>query len=199
MAAPQLSDRLLTAEEFFELPDPPDGGKLELVCGKMVRHMPVSGEHGETVAILIELMGPFIRQNALAKLLVEVGHLIARGPDVVLAPDASFVSKGQIDASGFRKHGFLPIVPSLAIEVVSIGDLDPEVAEKVDRYLAAGVDRTWIVRPKRLTVTVFQDATSRIIGIDGSLTSEDAGFTVAGFDLPVVELFPDSKSPALTT
>lgn len=192
MAAPQLSDRLLTAEEFFELPDPRDGGKLELVCGQVVRHMPVSGEHGEIAATLAALLWPFIRAHGLGKILVEAGHLIARGPDVVLAPDASFVSNEQMAATGFPKRGFLPFVPTLAIEVVSPGDLDSEVAEKVDRYLAAGVDRVWVVRPQRLTVTVFHGATSRIVGVGGKLNSEDAGFTVAGFELPVAELFPDA-------
>ena len=189
MAAPQLSDRLLTAEEFFELSDPPGGGKLELICGKVVRHMPVNGQHGETVVMLIEQLGPFIRKNALGKLLVEVGHLISRGPDVVLAPDASFVSNESMPATGFPKHGFLPFVPTLAIEVVSPGDLDSEVAEKVDRYLAAGVERVWVVRPQQLTISVFRGATSRLIGAGGTLTSDDAGFAVEGFELPVADLF----------
>ncbi len=192
MDAPQLSDRLLTAEEFFELPDPLDGGKFELVCGKVVRHMPESGQHGEIAATLVALLWPFIRAHKLGKMLVEVGHLIARGPDVVLAPDASFVSNEQMAATGFSKHGFLPFVPTLAIEVVSPGDLDSEVAEKVDRYLAAGVARVWVVRPQRLTVTVFHGATSRTVGAEGTLTSAHAGFAVAGFELPVSELFPDS-------
>ena len=189
MAAPQLSDRLLTAEEFFELSDPARGGKMELICGKVVRHMPVSGEHGETVVMLIEQLGLFIRKNALGKLLVEVSHLISRGPDVVLAPDASFVSNERMAATGFPKYGFLPFAPTLAIEVVSPGDLDSEVAEKIDRYLAAGVERVWVVRPQRLSVSVFQGATSRIIGTGGKLTSDDASFTAKGFELPVADLF----------
>lgn len=185
MAAPQLSDRLLTAEEFFELSDPPEGGKMELVRGKVVRHT-VSGEHAETVVLLIERLGPFIPKAGIGKLLTEAGHLISRGPDVVLAPDVSFVANARMAVTGFPKHGFLP---TLAIEVVSPGDLDSEVAEKVDRYLAAGVERVWVVRPQRLTVSVFQGSTSRIIGTRGTLTSDDAGFTTDGFELPVVDLF----------
>lgn len=41
-----VTTQLLTAEEFHDLPDPPDG-KLELVRGEIVRH-PWSGmSHGE--------------------------------------------------------------------------------------------------------------------------------------------------------
>ena len=36
---------LLTAEEFYELPDAPHGGKMELICGRLVTHMPVGRNH----------------------------------------------------------------------------------------------------------------------------------------------------------
>ena len=172
MAAPQLSDRLLTAEEFFELSDPPEGGKMELVCGKVVRHMPVSRKHARVVVVL-----------------TEAGHLLGRSPDVVLAPDVSFVANERIPVGGLPDDGFVSVVPTLAIEVVSPNDLDSEVAGKVDDYLAAGVKRVWVVRPRRATVTVFSGSTSRIIGAGGTLTSGDAGFTTDGFELPVVDLF----------
>ena len=32
--SPVSSQDLLTAEEFWELPEPPEGGRMELVCGR---------------------------------------------------------------------------------------------------------------------------------------------------------------------
>lgn len=189
MAPPQLSDRLLTAEEFFELSDPPAGGKMELICGKVERHMPVSRKHARVVVALIARLEPFVRGNSIGEVLTEAGHLFSRDPDLVLAPDVSFVANDRIPVGGLPDNGFVPVPPTLAIEVVSPGDLDSEVAEKVDRYLAAGVERIWVVRPQRLTVSVFEGATSRTISAGGTLTSDDAGFAAKGFELPVADLF----------
>ena len=192
MAAPQLSDRLLTAEEFFELPDPPEGGKMELICGKVVRRMPVSREHAKATVFLIERLGPFVRRAVIGELLTEAGHLMRRDPDVVLAPDISFVANERIPAGGLPNDGFIPVVPTLAVEVVSPGDLDSEIAAKVEDYLAAGVERVWVVLPKQRTVTIhYPDGTARRIGADGTLTSGDAGFTTDGFELRLDELFTD--------
>lgn len=192
MAAPQLSDRLLTAEEFFELPDPPEGGKMELICGKVVRHMPVSRQHAQTTVFLIEQLGPFVRKAKIGMLLTEAGHLMRRNPDVVLAPDISFVANDRIPAGGLPNDGFIPVVPTLAVEVVSPNDLDSETAAKVEDYLAAGVERVWVVRPKQRTVTVYYaGGSSHVVGAGGAVTSDDAGFAVAGFELRLDELFAD--------
>ena len=192
MAAPQLSDRLLTAEEFFELPDPPEGGKMELICGKVVRHMPVSGEHGQVATELSAALHGFVKANRLGRVLVETGFRLRRNPDSVRAPDISFVSHLDVPESGFPKDGFLPFRPTLAIEVVSPGDLESEVATKLNDYQFAGVQRVWVVRPKQRTVTVYHaGGRSHVVGAGGALTSDDAGFAVAGFELKLDELFTD--------
>lgn len=46
-----VAEKLLTAEEFFRLPDPFHGGKMELVAGKVVCQMPVSGGHGKRASV----------------------------------------------------------------------------------------------------------------------------------------------------
>ena len=192
MAAPQLSDRLLTAEEFFELPDPPEGGKMELICGKVVRHMPVSRQHARATVRIIAQLEPFVLGNSIGEVLTKAGHLIRRKPDMVLAPDVSFVANDRIPAGGLPNDGFIPVVPTLAVEVVSPNDLDSEIAAKVEDYLAAGVERVWVVLPKQRTVTIhYPDGTARRIGADGTLTSGDAGFTTDGFELRLDELFTD--------
>jgi Uma2 family endonuclease len=38
--------KLLTADEFMLLPEPQEGGKMELVYGEVVCMAPVDGEHG---------------------------------------------------------------------------------------------------------------------------------------------------------
>jgi Uma2 family endonuclease len=86
--------------------------------------------------------------------------------------------------------GYIPGPPALAIEVVSPKDRDAEVQEKVLEYLSAGAERVWVVRPSTKTVTMHRpDGTARTLGIDATLTSDDAAFGVDGFALPVAGLF----------
>ena len=165
---------------------------MELICGKVVRHMAVSRQHAKATVFLIERLGPFVRRAVIGELLTEAGHLIRRNPDVVLAPDISFVANDRIPAGGLPNDGFIPVVPTLAVEVVSPNDLDSETAAKVEDYLAAGVERVWVVRPKQRTVTVYYaGGSSHVVGAGGAVTSDDAGFAVAGFELKLDELFAD--------
>ena len=190
MASPRVTERLLTAEEFFKLSDPIEGGKMELVCGKVVTYMPVSGKHGIRALRIGRSLGDFVDAHYLGEVAVEAGFLVRRTPDTVRAPDVSFFSRESIPDGGIPEEGFVPFRPTLAIEVVSPDDLDKDVSAKVDDYLEAGVERVWVVRPRRHTVTVYRHGgTARIVGADGVLTSEDAGFSVEGFELPIDSLF----------
>ncbi len=190
MASPRLSERLLTAEEFFALPEPLHGGKMELLAGKVVTYMPVSGKHGTRAGFIARTLGNFADAHRLGETAVEAGFLVKRSPDTVLAPDVSFFPFSVERPGGVPEEGFVPYPPVLAVEVVSPNDLDSEVMEKVDEYLAVGVARIWVVRAKRGTVTVYRDdKTARIVSVDGMLESNDAGFDVAGFRLPVGDLF----------
>lgn len=190
MAMPQVTERLLTAEEFFLLPDPDHGGKTELVCGRVVTQMPVSGKHAKRAGLIIRRLGNFIEAHELGEIGPEAGFLIKRAPDSVRAPDVAFFANEVLGESGLPEQGFVPFAPTLAVEIVSPGDLDREVSAKVDDYLRAGVQRIWIVRPPLRNVTVYHaDGTARVLDDGATLTSDDAGFTTEGFELPIASLF----------
>ena len=163
---------------------------MELVDGEVVAHMPVSGRHGTRAAIIITALSIFVAKHRLGDVGPEIGFLARRNPDTVLAPDVAFFGASNEHPEGLPEEGFVPWPPTLAVEVVSPNDLDSDVMGKVDAYLACGVARIWVVRPKRQTVTVYRDdKTARIVTIDGALTSEDAALTVQGFTLPLADLF----------
>lgn len=186
----QAELQLLTAEEFFQLSDPADGGKMELVRGRVVNFMPVSGKHGIRALLIGQALRQFVVSHKLGECMVETGYILARNPDVVRAPDVSFLAADRVPAGGVPEEGFIDGVPSLAIEVVSPNDLDSEVTDKVLDYLEAGCERVWVVRPRRNTVTIhYANGTARILSAGTVLTSDDAGFTVPGFELPLDELF----------
>lgn len=188
MATP-TAERLVTAAEFEQMPEPRDGGKVELVRGRVVVMAPVGPEHGERANRLGGLLDAFASRHRLGRVRVETGYWMGTDPDHILAPDVSFVPESRVAQETIR-HGAVEQPPDLAVEVTSPGDTDAQVQEKVDDYLAAGVQRVWVVRPGLRTVTVHRPSGDAHTFREGArLTSEDASFSVAGFELELPRLF----------
>ncbi|MCC7363968.1 MAG: Uma2 family endonuclease [Dehalococcoidia bacterium] len=185
----ETSTRLLTAEEFAELPGDPRGWRSELVCGR-VREMPPAGaRHGLLASRLICALSDHSSPGASGAVLARAGYVIRRNPDVVRGPDVSFIAAAAIPEGGLP-DGYVEGPPSLAIEVVSPHDLDRDVAEKLAQWLEAGTPVVWVVRPKNNTVTVHRpNGDAHTYGGTDVLTSADAGFAAEGFALPLAELF----------
>ena len=119
----------------------------------------------------------------------EGGYRLSRNPDTVRGPDAAFLEASRIPAAGYGDE-WIEGAPTLAVEVVSPGNTEAEIAEKVHDYLEAGASRVWEVRPRLRLVIVHQpDGLPRALGLDDVLTSADAGFAVDGFALPVADIF----------
>ena len=182
--------KVVTAEEFYKLPDSPHGGKMELVRGEVIRHAPVGGPHGTFAAELTTGLGLFNRAHKLGNIGLEVGFRIAIGPDTVLSPDVHFVRADRLADGRSMPAAFFPGAPDLAVEIVSPDDTDREVQEKVDAYLAAGTTRVWVVRPRQESVTVhYPDRTTRTFRNGDVLGSPEAAFDVPGFERSLAELF----------
>src|SRR6185503_16058612 len=132
---------------FLHLPDDPSGGKMELLDGEVVVMAPVGNDHGRIQIRLGLALDPFTVSRRLGEVVAESGFVIRRRPDRVLAPDVAFIAEGSQPSDRDRSK-FLPGPPTLAVEVVSRGDIDADVAAKVQEYLEAGTARVWVVRPR---------------------------------------------------
>jgi len=189
MSTSPVSERLMTADEFFELPEPEHGGRMELVAGRVVTEMPVGEIHALVAVRLAALLLAFVTKHRLGRVYVELGHRLSRDPDTVRAPDVSFLAREPGSGVSVR---FVDEPPALAIEIMSPDDTESDVAEKIEEYLDAGSQRVWIVRPKNRTVTVHRPGgDSHTYGRDDVLDSADAGFAVEGFRLPLEDLFAE--------
>src|SRR5262245_56832556 len=131
-----VTGKLLTAEEFAQLPQPADGSRQELVQGVIVTMPPPSFYHG-----LVCSEFPFrIRQHAGANDLGFVtcndsGVILFRDRDTVRGPDVGFWSKARLPA--LPKGTYPDIVPDLVVEVLSPDDAFRTLFTKVDEYLRA--------------------------------------------------------------
>lgn len=180
----------MTADEFFVLPDPPEGGKMELVCGRVVTMSPVGIEHGEIASSISDALRHFVRPRRLGRVGVEIGFRIRRNPDVVRAPDVSFLSTARRPAAPEARRRYFDGHPDLAVEVVSPDDTAEELAQKTAEYLAAGTPRIWVVQPVTRSVTVYYPGgDSHTFSENDTLSSHHAGFPEEGFALPVSEIF----------
>jgi len=149
----------------------------------------VGGVHFRIAGLIIKFLLRFTELHSLGEVGPELGVALQRGPDIVLAPDVAFVLREDLPG-GVLPEGFIEGAPTLAVEVVSPNDREQDVAEKIGQYLAFGTKRAWVVRPRLKTVTVHHpDGISRTLHVGETLTSDDAGFPVDGFALPLVELF----------
>ena len=171
----------MTAEELWALPEDQRG---ELIRGEMTPVTPVGNPHWKIVAKVIYALERFVREQGLGDVGAEGGFILARDPDVVLAPDVAFVRAGRLADD---QTGFMPLAPDLAVEVISPSNSAPEMSRRVRLYLDAGVRLVWIVDPYERTITVYApDRTARMF-IDGETL--DGGDVLPGFRLAVDDIF----------
>ncbi len=175
----------VTADELLRMPD--DTMRHELVRGEH-RVMPPPGfEHGRVAANVGGLLFTHVRQTASGvTLAAETGFLLARDPDTVRAPDASFISTVRADAVGPTAK-YWPGAPDFAVEVVSSGDSFHEVQDKALEWLAAGTIAVLVLDPPKRTATVYRaHGDAHVYHADDTLDLSDA---VPGFHVAVAELF----------
>jgi Uma2 family endonuclease len=175
----------MTAEELLRMPS--IEFRCELVRGEL-KKMPFMGDEEGYVAGNIG--GSLINHVEAADLgrsyAAGTGFHIASNPDTVRAPDAAFVSRERLEATG-EVEGYWLGAPDLAVEVVSPNDTHSEVVEKSLEWLEAGCRMVIVVEPRRKTATVYRSRDDIRILTEGDAI--DGADVVPGWRLPVSEIF----------
>jgi len=181
-----VATKPMTAEEFFELPEPPDGSRQELVNGKVITLPAPSFEHGRVQANLAGLLWQFARTTKLGTAITESGVITRRKRDSVRGPDVSFYSKKRAPL-GRRVWKYNDQPPDLCVEVTSPSNTRKELRDKIREYFKAGVRMVWIVDPEDRSVTILTSSKEgRTLYEDSEL---DGGDILPGFTCKVSELF----------
>src|SRR5687768_3732498 len=101
--------RHITADELLAMGDI---GRCELIYGELVMMSPAGLPHGVVAARFARFLGEFVDEHALGVVLgAETGFRIESNPDLVRAPDASFVQNERLPAQ--LPRGFVEGVPDL--------------------------------------------------------------------------------------
>ena len=175
---------LVTAEELGRM-DPDI--LCELMEGEIIYLSPSKGRHGLVSGNFHRRIGNFADERRLGVTNIgELGYLLGRDPDTVVAPDVSFVSRERIAETGIPED-YWPFAPDLDVEVVFLSNIRREIARKVAAYLAAGSKMVWVAHSKARTVTVhLPGAEPRVLHEDDTL---DGGEALPGFAVRVRDFF----------
>ena len=179
---------LVTADEFDVYVNLPENRVrlFEYIGGEIIEGVPnpYSSETAMTIGAFIKI---YLLQNDIGHLTGADGGYMVSGERYI--PDVGFISY-QKQAELSYIEGYMPNPPDLAIEVLSPGNNDEDMAVKIANYLAAGTI-VWMFKPLKQQVIVFKSGEpSRTLAIDGIL---DGGAILPGFKLAVKDVFKKKK------
>ncbi len=108
-------------------------------------------------------------------------------PGKVRMPDVAFVRRERMQAINLPDQPVPPVVPDLAIEVLSAGNTRREMELKLQQYFEAGVRKVWFVLPLPRSARSFSGIDEVVeVSPDGFLTAEDV---LPGFRLSLARIF----------
>lgn len=181
-----ISERLLTAEEFFDYAALPENAdkRLELDDGIIVERAP-SRPINTVVAIRVAtFINMWVMQHDLGFVTgADGGFKLATKQ--VRQPDVGCISKVRLPQLPRR----FDLPPDLAVKVVSE---DEDIFRKAREYLHAGVRAVWAVYADEQVVYVMTlNEQGGILSLPYGLTDTlDGGDILPGFTLPVRDIFP---------
>jgi len=180
-----------TLEEFWELPEPEDHSKLELIAGVLYMTPPPGYLHNNSVSRLIRLLADYLTKSGDQGNLYVPRAGIVKGPNSWLEPDLFYIAAGTKALPDPNYPQYFSTA-DLVIEVISPSSAIYDRNTKADTYAALGVKELWLV-----------DEASRIIelrSLEGnsygpSLVFERDDYlksvVLPGFEVKVSSVFDD--------
>ena len=177
-------EQTYSGEEFHALFE--SDSSVELIDGRLSRRVLSGWWASMTTTTVGTQLLLFASQRALGDVVVGNGTFrIAHEPDTVLLVDAALVRRSRLDGQDLTS--FFEGPPDIAVEVCGPAEIHAELERRMDRYLDAGTETTWLVDPTRRRVQVRSQAGSaRLLTGDEVL---DGGSLLPGLRLPIPLLF----------
>ncbi len=130
-----------TLEEFWELPEPPDHSKIELIAGVLYMTPPPEKPHGKVVSRINSLLAVHLKETGNKGTIYLPRTGISITPNTWLEPDLFYVS-AETEAQNTARY---LTTADLVIEVISPGSAIYDRNTKADTYAALGVKELWLV------------------------------------------------------
>ena len=177
-----------TLDEFWQLPDPPDRSKLELIAGVLYMTPPPEYTHDEIVTRLNRLLISYLNAISDKGKIYLPRAAIWTGASTYLEPDLFYISadtEARLDPTHRN-------TADLVIEVISPGSAIYDRNTKADTYGALGVRELWLVDETAETVEVRRQTGSGFN--EGQIFKRGEEIRSAvfpGLQLPVEKLFAE--------
>ena len=177
---------LVTPEELYAMPD---NSTMELVDGRIVEKN-VSYKSVRAEGLIHRRFENYLDTNPVAEAFVaSFGYrCFADAPDKIRKPDVTVIRAERLRELENPDPGYMPLIPDLAVEVVSSNDGYYDVMKKVKEYLDAGFPLVWVVDLVWRTITTYAGGEAQeMFTADDEITAEEA---MPGFRCKVAELMP---------
>lgn len=133
--------RTYTLEEFWELPDPPDHSKLELIAGVLYMTPPPGHKHDRAASRLNRKISEYLIKSGKDGILYIPRAAIWTSPNTHLEPDLFYLS-AETESQFESDHRD---TADIVIEVISPGSAKYDRNIKADAYATLGVKELWLV------------------------------------------------------
>ncbi len=191
-----IQQQLYTADDVWEIAHQAENENthFELIDGKLFEMSPPGYIHGRLAVKIARYMDIYVEEHDLGTVTVETGYHPPDNRLTLLSPDVAFLSSAKMPRPLPDKY--IPLMPDLAVEILSPTDTLKQVRRKAAVYLHYGTQLVWIVLPTEKGVDVCRAVDgSRLdiefVGSEGSLSGEQI---LPGFELDLADLFPATES-----
>jgi Uma2 family endonuclease len=165
----------------------------ELVDGTLIEK--VMGSYESLIAVnLITELSLYLRQHRIGIVLGADGMLKLRFK-LIRIPDVSFISRESLKQGTFPRHGVAAVAPTIAVEVISVGNTKREMKQKLDEYFSFGAAEVWYFYPDTQTIDRYTaPQQSETLAADQTLITP----VLPGFSCSISNLFrhPDDDFAA---
>ncbi len=183
------SAKTYTLEEFWQLPDPPDRSKLELIAGVLYMTPPPEETHDDVVARLADILRDHRRAEGDQGRVYFPRAAIWTSGRTYLEPDLFYISAETAARFKSKRRD----TADLVVEVISPGSAVYDRNKKADTYAALGVRELWLIDEVEQTVEVRRQTGGGTFD-EGRTFGRGESFESVIFPalrLPVEKLFED--------
>ena len=172
-----------TLQEFWDLPEPSDHTKLELIKGVLYMTPPPEYPHNRSASVLLRQLQKAIEKYACDGHIYVPRAAIWIDDNTYLEPDIMYIS-AAVEAQMHPRHWTRA---DIVIEIISPSTALYDRTTKSDTYRAMGVREMWLVDPDRKQVEVRSFKADRIaVYQTGDTLRSDV---LPEIEIPVISLF----------
>lgn len=173
---------LLTAEQFDNYPFEEDK-RYELDEGELIEMTRPAYLHNRILMRLSARLFNYLESNPIGEVL-NSENLYALSPSTRRAPDLAVILGDR--SKELRDARVIPIIPDIAVEILSTSETQPKIHRKLKQYFKAGVKEIWLIDPESHEAEIWKgpaltDATEIADALSSAL--------LPGFSLPLADLF----------